>query len=164
MTSDEVNAGLRAGAHGSYQDEAAVELLIRHNTWLRRQDFLDQFVSGDLAGIGRAYVNWVRAVRQTVEWVMSPAERSVLVIAASLAGHPNPEAPQSAQWTPIPLAWTLANLDRRDIALILAAISHATGSHDHVEHLAANLPNGGTAITTTSPRITLGPLFDWPQE
>ena len=44
------------------------------------------------------------------------------------------------------------------------AISYGTGSHDQIEHLAAYLPNGRTAITTASPRIALGPLLDWPQE
>jgi hypothetical protein len=163
MTAD-VAAALRAGARGSYPDEAAIELLIRHNSWLRRPNFLEQFVIVDAEGELTAYIDWVRVVHETAEWVTSPAERSILAIAASLAGHPNPEAPRDTQWTPVPLRWNLAILDRNDVALVLAAISHATGSHDHVEHLAANLPNGGTAITHSSPRINPGPLFDWPTE
>lgn len=110
------------------------------------------------------YVDWSRVVRQTAEWIASPADRSILAIAASLAGYPSPESPRDTQWAPVPLRWNLAILDRHDIALVLAAISHATGRHDHVEHLAADLPNGGTAFTGSSPRIDLGPLFDWPSQ
>ena len=164
LSEAEASAGLLAAAHGSYPDEAAVRLLIVHGAWLRRGDFREQFVTPDQNQAGTARIDWPRAVRETAEWVVVPADRAILTIAASLAGYPNPESAAADRWTPIPLRWELTNLDRRDTALVLAAISHATGAHDHVEHLAEDLPNGQAAVTNTSPRINLGPLFDWPTE
>ncbi len=164
LSEAEASAGLLAAAHGSYPDEAAARLLIAHGSWLRRADFREQFVTVDQAGGGAVRIDWPRAVRETAEWVIAPADRAILTIAASLAGYPNPESAAANRWTPIPLRWELANLDRRDTALVLAAISHTTGAHDHVEHLTEDLPNGACAVTNTSPRINLGPLFDWPTE
>ncbi|HUX71741.1 MAG TPA: hypothetical protein VMV41_14580 [Cellulomonadaceae bacterium] len=98
-------------------------------------------------------------MHETTEWVIAPADRAILTVAASLAGYPSTEAGAADRWTPIPLRWELANLDRHDTALVLAAISHATGSHDHVEHLT----DTSGAVTPSTPRIALGPLVDWPQ-
>ena len=162
LSEAEASAGLLAAAHGSYPDEAAARLLIAHGSWLRRADFRDQFVTVDTvdqAGGGAVRIDWPRAVRETAEWVIAPADRAILTIAASLAGYPNPEAAADSRWTPIPLRWELANLNRHDTALVLAAISHATGSHDHVEHLA----DTSGIVTPSTPRIALGPLVDWPQ-
>lgn len=159
LSEAEVTAGLLAAAHRSYPDEAAARLLIAHGSWLRRADFRDQCVAVDHEQAGAVRIDWPRAVRETTEWVIAPADRAILTIAASLAGYPSTEAAAADRWTPIPLRWELTNLDRCDTALVLAAISHATGAHDHVEHLA----DASGVVTTSTPRIALGPLVDWRQ-
>ena len=47
----QLTAALRAGSKGMYCDQAAAELLIRHGSWLRRDDFTARFV---LTGTGQA--------------------------------------------------------------------------------------------------------------
>ena len=50
LTTDTIAALLRQRATGSYADEAAVELLISHGTWLDRRDFLTACVDYDHDG------------------------------------------------------------------------------------------------------------------
>src|SRR6266487_782423 len=61
---EDLAAALRAGAAGLYCAVAAVELLIGHERWLHRDDFVAGFVEvvaalGD--GMPMAFVDWSRA-------------------------------------------------------------------------------------------------------
>ena len=55
---------LRAWARGIYPDEAAVELLISHATFLRRVDFTSRFISTHASGDGTvlAAIDWTAAI------------------------------------------------------------------------------------------------------
>ncbi|MGO9189511.1 MAG: NUDIX hydrolase, partial [Streptosporangiaceae bacterium] len=59
----QVTAALRAWNKGIYCDEAATELLIRHRTWLRRNDFTTQYITTQAGPSGNitAAVNWEEA-------------------------------------------------------------------------------------------------------
>jgi hypothetical protein len=157
----ELAVGLRAGAAGSYAAEAAVELLIQHGTWLQRPDFvlecLDVDDAGDFVG-----VSWALVAQHVNAVDAQPSERAVALIAAQLGGYPEPEEPPVDIASMPPLAWLLASLSRGDVDLVLAAISHAAGTHDHVEHIGEPGAAGEWPITATSPRLRLGSLHPWP--
>lgn len=112
-------AGLRAWARGDYAQEAGVELLARA-------------FGGRLADTG---CPWVRpCARSGVLWLdvaalldhtgaCSGGERRVLdVVAALVDGRPIPD-----------LGDLLAGLDRPALALVLAALAHAAGSHEQAD-------------------------------
>jgi hypothetical protein len=75
--------------------------------------------------------------------MLSGGERRLLAVVAALTGGP----------PPADLGGTLAGLDRANQALVLAALSHAGGSH---EHKAVRLTADGPMLEP------LGPLLDWP--
>ncbi|MGG6382438.1 ABC transporter ATP-binding protein [Paenarthrobacter sp. NEAU-H11] len=112
---------LRAWARGTYTTEAATELLLRA-------------FGGRFAAPGNP---WVHAKTTTPEgytegpWidfesipgevgVLSGGERRFLLLAASLAEN-----------VPVVLGDLVAGLDRENLDLVLAAIAHAGGSHQH---------------------------------
>lgn len=137
MTGQTWNERLRSQAKGVYALEAATELLIR----------------AGLADRGRPWVNnegWVDfdSIAEDVG-ALSRGEQHLLRIAASLAGA-----------TPCLLDDDLTGLDRQNTALVLAAVSHATGSHEDGEHLPDNLG----LIGPDSPRLKHGPLYPWPDD
>ena len=58
-----MRAGLRAHARGLYCGQAAVELLIGHDRWLGREDFVGRFVQvGGQPPVGWAWVDWQAVV------------------------------------------------------------------------------------------------------
>lgn len=135
-------AGLRRWAKGVYASEAAVELLIRfnhgrllHGPWIEHDDQHGRY--------------WFSADMVPVDGgVLSGGERRVLEIAASLAD------PYAAR---IGLGDLLPGLDREALALVLSAVAHAGGSHEHSE---VHFDEHGTY--TGSHR--LAPLYAWPEE
>jgi hypothetical protein len=134
---EETHAGLREWAQGWYATEAAVELLIRS-------------FGGRFASAGQP---WVRH-RPAGFWLDSDAlaehmgalsggEQRVLTVVWSLAsGEPLAE-----------VASILAGVDQDNLTLILAAFSHASGSHEHT----AASRDGGLAQLNRP-----GPLVPWP--
>lgn len=142
LTVPELGDGLRAGATSSYPLDAAVELLIRHRTWLTRPGFVRACVRA-LIDDGRVLaVDWSAAQRYLTTAEATPAERAVGHIAVQLGAYPDPsKAPTEAQEMP-PLAWLLPNLARSDVDLVLGAISHAVGTHHHVDHVGEPSPSG----------------------
>ena len=112
-------AGLRAWAKGMYATEAAAELLIRAcdgrlllGPWIRT----DQAESG---------IAWLDATRVDDAAYLSGGQLRVLRIAASLV---------SSQ-SPVSLGDELPGLSRGDLELVLAAVAHASGSHQHSDML-----------------------------
>lgn len=151
---DVVRTGLRAAAVGDYRAEAATELIVRHGVWLAEQETVDRLVDlVDLFGEDLS-VNWSEAAAISDGTTGTPEDRAVLAIAASTA--------QFA--TPVDLFARLSQLQRANVDLVLAAISHATGAHRHVEHVGEPGPAGEWAITPTSPRVHVGALHPWPSE
>ncbi len=114
---------LRRWAKGTYTTEAATELLLRA--------FNGRFAEPECPWIhppglhararptsrGSISVRWLTTPNEA----LSPGgEERFLLLAASLGGEVH-----------LNLAHVLAGMDRARTDLILAAVSHATGSHDH---------------------------------
>jgi hypothetical protein len=112
---------LRSWAKGTYTYEAATELLLRA-------------FGGRFAGAGRP---WIRFDGDTGKpWIdfavipvfvegISGGERGFLMLAASLAEN-----------VPVVLGDVVSGLDRGNLELVLAALAHAGGSHEHSDFLA----------------------------
>lgn len=110
-------AGLREWARGSYADEAAVELLVR--------GFGGRFV--------REGAPWVRPGRRpgyfwvdagaivTFSAALSGGERRFLAVVAALVGDRALDD----------LVSIVSGMDRAHLALVLAALAHTGGSHQH---------------------------------
>lgn len=148
-----VEDGLRAWANGSYPLEAAVELLIRTG-WTRRGDFYDDAIEGT-GQPGRWWIDFdrvgaaLRGERDAPWLAASGGELRIMRIANSLAGNG--------------LNDTIPGLDRRNMALVLAALSHANGSHEHSRIVPD--PDGPHVDENTGTRLgieRLGPLYPWP--
>jgi hypothetical protein len=123
-------AALRAHAEGLYCAHAAVELLIGHQRWLLREDFLSRFVRLVPASVGDgvlAVVAWRAAVRAVGAGRLScsDSEGHVLRIAASLA-----------EGVAVDLGACLSTLDAADIGLVEDAVRRAGG------HAAADARGG----------------------
>jgi hypothetical protein len=109
MTPDE----LRAAARGSYPEEAATELLIR--------GFGGRFTGPGwswtcLDDDGALWINFA-LIRGHVEF-LTAREQCYLLVAASIASA-----------CAVVVGECMAELDRDEVDLVLAAVSHARGSH-----------------------------------
>jgi hypothetical protein len=116
-----LQAALRAQAEGLHACEAATELLIGHGSWLRRADFVDEFVHTDTepaVDIMVSAVDWPEAITalDAGRLPCSGGERRILAIAASLA-----------EGLPVDLRDALTGLDSTNIHLVAAAVLHANG-------------------------------------
>jgi ADP-ribose pyrophosphatase YjhB (NUDIX family) len=118
----QITAALRAWSKGIYCDEAATELLIRHRTWLHRNDFTTQFIitHAGPSGTITAAISWDEAVAalQAGNLPCSGSEASILRLAASLAST-----------TPVGLRDAITGLEQANILLVLNAIRHASGQN-----------------------------------
>jgi hypothetical protein len=139
MVEPDAAAGLREWARGMYALEAAVELLVRS-------------FGGRFASAGQPWIRHRRGgywldtdALAEVSGGLSGGERRVLAVVLALAsGGPLAD-----------LADVLAGVDREYLTLILAAFSHAAGSHQHslVRH---------DALTASYYRP--GPIVPWPDQ
>ncbi|ALE07546.1 hypothetical protein AL755_04235 [Arthrobacter sp. ERGS1:01] len=139
---DEHFEDLRAWARGSYTAEAATELLIRAfegrfaapgNSWIHKSE--------------KSGKHWIRfgEIPEHVD-VLSGGESRFLRLVASIA----------AVEVSVDLGEVLPGLDRRVLELVLAAVAHAGGSHEH---------SGFTTNTDGSQSIErLSTLYPWPDE
>lgn len=111
----------RSWARGSYSTEAAVELLIQHETWLHRSDFLRmgvEYAPAYYSGTSYAVFCWDTIHTGLSNGLLpcSNSEAAILRIALSLAeGHP------------VDLGPAISRLDRTNLSYVLAAIRHAAG-------------------------------------
>lgn len=115
LTTDAVAALLRRWAAGSYADEAAIELLVAHGTWLHRDDFDASCLEYDHDG--RDAVVWIdwHAVPAFLDRApCSASEARMLCLAAELAGVDSGR----------PIGDLLCGLDERNTALVIDAITH----------------------------------------
>jgi hypothetical protein len=115
---------LRAWAKGLFSTEAAVELLIRHGSWLYREDFLEIAVEsgrGITSDAVMAAVDFEAAARALESGALpcSGGEGRVLRIAASIAGG-----------VPVDLREAVTGLDESNAVLAAAAVLHAAGYRD----------------------------------
>ena len=139
MTAGEAVSGLRTWGRGMYATEAAVELLVRSfggrfadagQPWIRHRPggyWLDTDALAEMSG------------------GLSSGERRVLAVVKALASdRPLDDLPD-----------VLVGVDREQLTLILAALSHAAGSHQH------SLV-GRDALTASYYRP--GPVVPWPDQ
>ena len=112
---------LRAWARGMYTTEAATELLLKAfggkfaapgNPWVHTS------AEPEVPGQVRAWIDFA-AIPEEVG-PLSGGERRFLMLAASLAED-----------VPVVLGGLVSGLDRENLDLVLAAIAHAGGSHQH---------------------------------
>ncbi len=136
---------LRAHARGIPPDEAAIELLISHNVFLRRNDFTDHFVqpaTHPTSSARLATIDWPAAITALDYGHLpcSSTQEHILRLAASLAEN-----------LPINLRDTLTGIDNHSIKLVIAAVLHATGQRPTpTPHLRFQPTETSTAATTCS--------------
>jgi hypothetical protein len=110
---------LRACARGIYPDQAAVELLISHDTFLRRADFTSRLISTHASSDGTtlAAIDWTAAITALDTTLpCSGGEQRMLRLAASLGDG-----------IPVNLRDALTGIDGHGIQLVLQAVLHAAG-------------------------------------
>jgi hypothetical protein len=115
---EDLEAALRAKAAGCVRDEAAIELLIAHGTWLARNDFRE-CIWPDAVPPGfppeTAWVDFATALEY--EMPATASDHKMLRLAAELAGCDSD----------IALGDLLDDLDQRETSLVLDALAHALG-------------------------------------
>ena len=129
MTPASLAEALHAHARGIYAHEAAVALLIDHQYWLDRADFLSQYVdtfSGLADGTPMAAICWheVIADLDTGQLAGSSSENKILRLAASLANGIS-----------VDLHHNLTSLDDANLHHLITAIRHAAGRRTQPEPL-----------------------------
>jgi hypothetical protein len=145
----DTHSALRTWAKGAYPLEAGVELLIRTSGGRFAADTQPWIQPGDNPGWW-----WVDADQLTDDnlGALSGAEARMLRIAASLLAG-----------APVNLYEAVPGLDRDHVQLVLAAIAHTSGSHEHAGH---PVPDPvGRYRTSDGTRMTiprLGSLYPWP--
>ena len=144
---DEVEIALLRAAVGDYAAEAAVLLLANDGHWPARLRTagLITVEAEPVGGQLWARIEWAELDAALAEGRLrgSQKELAVLQVAVSLADG-----------RPVDLADVTVALDRRMLGLVLAALAHAAGSHDH----RAAAPAGHGPDTD----VPLGPLIAWP--
>ena len=128
---------LRRWAHGLYTTEAATELLIRAHNGV--------FASKERPWIKLAdRAHWIDfpIITEHLDG-LSSGERRLLLIAASIG---------SDEATPVRLCDVLNGLDRPTLRLVLAAVAHAGGSHQHSSLV---IDRYGHATITKEPSLFL---------
>jgi ADP-ribose pyrophosphatase YjhB (NUDIX family) len=116
----QLTAALRAGSKGMYCDQAAAELLIRHGSWLRRDDFTTRYIliGTSQAGDITAAIDWEEAITalHAGDLPCSSSEAAILGLAASFATA-----------TPVVLRHAITGLDQANLYLVTNAIRDAGG-------------------------------------
>ena len=116
----QLTAALRAGSKGMYCDQAATELLIRHESWLRRDDFTARYIliGTSQAGDITAAIDWEEAITalHAGDLPCSSSEAAILGLAASFATA-----------TPVVLRHAITGLDQANLYLVTNAIRDAGG-------------------------------------
>jgi len=127
LTAEQLAPMLRSWADGLPASEAAVDLLIRHDTWLRREDFRTALVDAVDSGWGTrgtteplAAVDWDGVEGFLDSAACSRSEAGVLRLAASLAGAALARS----------LAEMTCGLDEANADLVLQALAHRFGWHE----------------------------------
>jgi len=164
ITAEDLYARLRENAKGLYPLEAATELLIRDGTWLRRGGFLAACVqtwgpteaephlragASVMWGVVGEALAAMRSVDQDCpEWLgaSSGGERRMIAIAYEIAEGSMSE---------------VCGLGRNGQELVLAAIAHGGGSHEHKGSPFTQEADG--TVSWSDSREYLGSLHPWPQ-
>jgi hypothetical protein len=147
---DDVETALLRAAVGDYALEAAVLLLVNSTHWVPRLQaagLITIALDGDaLDGGPWAAVQWAE---------LDPALRTGVISGTGGQLRLLRAAAGLAEGQPVDLADLTAGLDRAELSLLLAALAHAAGSHEHreVRRDADGVPHTGAAW---------GPVVPWP--
>lgn len=138
----DIASSLRAWARGMYHTEAATELLLRAHG--------GRFACGRgwpwiAAAEGQVWVDADRINEDTIGVLSSGEKRLLRMVSALLEART------------IDLGDIAAGIDRRTLALVLAAIAHAGGSHQHSE---LEVAEDGRPIGF----LKVGSLYPWPED
>ncbi|WP_147262034.1 hypothetical protein [Blastococcus sp. TF02A-26] len=159
----EQQAGLRLWARGLYPYEAGVELLIRHRSLADRMaagGFLLSNAEDPEVPRGLVWPDVAGFVDSGPG--LSGSQRRIVAIIGSLLG---------VEGYAVDLSDAVAGLDRDNMALVLAALSHANGAHEHRDMTAlhqalAEAQRDGATTLAWDPAADepLPPLYPWPAE
>lgn len=121
MNAAAIAAALHAHAHGIYPGEAAVALVISHQYWLTRADFLASFTDtfpGLTSRAPMAAICWPEAIAalDCGQLSGSRSENRILRLAASLGDG-----------IPVDLQDAVSGLDDANLQHVITAIRHAAG-------------------------------------
>ncbi len=146
-TTNEHHTALRSWAKGMHTTMAATELLIRgfhgrftgtEQPWIRRRSSHD----GQFRGAWIDFENLPDHVGP-----LSSGERAYLLLAASIG----------SEQVNVNLSDEISRLDREQLVLVLAAIAHAAGSHEHsgLTFDSDDRPTGFTRLAS---------VYPWPEQ
>jgi hypothetical protein len=149
----DLESALLRSAVGDYTSEAAVLLLANAGHWLPTLAAADLVTietddddtappTGQVPGIAWAAITWTE---------LQPALAAGRIEGSSGQLRLLRAAASIADGRPVDLGDTASGLDRRHLQLLLAALSHAGGSHEHRDTDAAGHPGD-----------PLPPLMPWP--
>ena len=147
---DEVETALLRAAVGDYALEAAVLLLANSGHWLPRlhaAGLIMIALDGDAVDGGPwAAVQWPE---------LDPALRTGAIAGTGGQLRLLRAAASLADGQPVDLADLTAGVDRAELTLLLAALAHAAGSHEHRDVIRddGGVPHAGPP---------LGPVVSWP--
>ena len=112
LTADELAPMLRAWAQGYFPGEAAVELIIRHQRWLHRTDFLREMVDAVVDGWGpegvvvpMASIHWERVETFLAEAPSSSSE-AANAVPCPMPATLTPPTSTCSSIEPSRLAWS----------------------------------------------------------
>lgn len=146
---DDLNHELRAWASGDLGLEAAVDLLTR-------AALLKRYARSGSPLLGHAvWIDFDDARGDLLARRLGPDEQAVVGVALALSGCASTVVVDLST-----LGGVIARASRRTLALVLAAISHAAGTHLDTEPTVVRSLSG-RPVAVPHPR-TLGPLYPWP--
>lgn len=123
LTPSDLADALRRSAKGIYSEEAAVELLIAHQTWLRRNDFRPyiRVFQDEPDDTPMAAIKWLTLVAAIDgnRFAASGGELQILCAATSLT--------RNGHWV---LHDLISSLDVVNLGLLFQAMAHARGWHE----------------------------------
>lgn len=137
--------GLRAWGDGMYTTSAAAELLIRYGPPLLTGPWVEYDPSGERY--------WFNTDAVDEAGYLSGGEVRMLEIAASIAADRHPVA----------LGDAVSGIDREHLHLVLAAIAHAAGSHEHSQIVWVDDPKAANG-TRAARFERLPSAYPWPVE
>ncbi len=150
LSAGELTEALLRGASGLSSSEAAIRLLVEHGVWparLAAAEFITLSDEDDPDEPRYAWVGWTDVVAALDAGPLtggSGSENRVRRVAASLSD-------------------AVTGLDRDNLALVLAAIFHANGSHQHKDDAAERAAGGvPRVIRPGTPMVELGPVVGSP--
>ncbi len=159
LSADELAEALLRGASGMDTSEASIRLLLAHGVWparLAAAEFITLSDEDEPDEPRYAWVGWTDVVAALDAGPLtggSGSENRVRRVAASLSGL----------GVPVGLSDAVTGLDRDNLALVLAAIFHANGSHQHKDDAAERAAGGvPRVIRPGTPMVELGPVVGSP--